>query len=231
MQAAARRLVPELMDDPGLDADAHRAALAGLARINRVSGAAPAVWAAVRPKLDRARATRLVDVACGGGDVLAGVLQRAAAEGYDVTGVACDISPVALDATAERAAGVGVGVELRRLDALRDPLPAGCDAAVCSLFLHHLDRPDAVRLLRCLGDTVPAMVVDDLVRSRAGWVAARVGTRVLSRSAVVHVDGPRSVAAAFTADELRAMAGEAGLSGAGVEPRWPFRIMLTWSRA
>ena len=39
---------PELMDDPGLDPAAHRLALAGLARLNRVSRSAAAVWPAVR---------------------------------------------------------------------------------------------------------------------------------------------------------------------------------------
>ena len=64
----------------------------------------------------------------------------------------------------------------------------------------------------------------------AGWLLAHVGTRLLSRSWVVHTDGPRSVAGAFTVAELRELAAEAGLVGAEVAWRWPFRMLLTWRR-
>jgi len=231
MSMAARHRLPELMDDPALEAAAHRAALAGLARINRISGAADAVWSALRPMLERGRPIRLLDVACGGGDVLAGVLRRAAADGYAARGVACDISPVALETAAERATAAGAAVETLQRDALNQPLPGDADAAFCSLFLHHLGRADVVRLLARLGEAAPVLVVDDLVRSPAAWVAAWAGTRVLSRSPIVHVDGPRSVRAAFTPAELRDMADDAGLRGAAVVGRWPFRMLLTWRRA
>ena len=36
--------------------------------------------------------------------------------------------------------------------------------------------------------------------------------KVLTRSPIVHVDGPRSVAAAFTVEEVRRLAGQAGLA-------------------
>jgi hypothetical protein len=59
---------------------------------------------------------------------------------------------------------------------------------------------------------------------------AYVGTRLLSASPIVHVDGPLSVAAAFTCVEAQELARRAGLEGATVARRWPFRFLLTWSR-
>jgi hypothetical protein len=59
---------------------------------------------------------------------------------------------------------------------------------------------------------------------------ACAGTRLLSRSPVVHVDGPRSVAAAFTPAEALDLAQRAGLTGATVVRRWPCRFLLTWRR-
>lgn len=53
---------------------------------------------------------------------------------------------------------------------------------------------------------------------------------VLSRSPVVHFDGPASVRAAYTPAELRALADQAGLAGATVRPVFPCRMLLTWSR-
>ena len=57
-----------------------------------------------------------------------------------------------------------------------------------------------------------------------------LGCRVLSRSPVVHVDGPRSARAAWTVTELRGLAERAGLAGASVERRLPCRMLLDWSR-
>jgi hypothetical protein len=61
-------------------------------------------------------------------------------------------------------------------------------------------------------------------------LAAQLGSRVLTTSHVVHVDGPRSVEGAFTRAEALALAERAGLNGARVSRRWPFRWLLTWRR-
>src|SRR5437762_3169037 len=71
----------------------------------------------------------------------------------------------------------------------------------------------------------------DLRRGLGGLVLAHVACRLLTRSDVVHVDGPRSVEAAFTIAEARALAERAGLTGAVVGRRWPFRFLLTWEKA
>src|SRR5262249_61298949 len=79
-------------------------------------------------------------------------------------------------------------------DVLREPLPAGYDAVVCSLFLHHLSAEQAVGLLRRMAAAAGRLVlVNDLARGRAGYLLAYLGTRLLTRSPGVHFDGPRSV--------------------------------------
>jgi hypothetical protein len=55
-------------------------------------------------------------------------------------------------------------------------------------------------------------------------------TRAFSRSRVFHHDGPVSVRAAYTPDELRALAQAAGLQGARVRRQAPWRMVLTWQR-
>ena len=75
-----------------------------------------------------------------------------------------------------------------------------------------------------------AVLINDLARSTAGLMLAHVATRLLTRSPVVHVDGPRSVEGAFTAEEARQLAERAGLHGSTVGRRWPFRYLLMWRR-
>jgi hypothetical protein len=114
-------------------------------------------------------------------------------------------------------------------DVLSDPLPDGFDAFTCSLFLHHLDEPDAITVLRKMREANPRLIlVNDLERSRFNHLAVWAASRLLTRSRVVHVDGPLSIRGAFTVAEMKAMADAAGLGGATVRARFPCRLVLEW---
>jgi hypothetical protein len=124
-------------------------------------------------------------------------------------------------------------------DALADPLPSGpdggCpdgyDVVLTSRFLHHLDDHDAEMLLALMARRARQLVlVNDLIRSPLGYGLAWAGTRLLSRSWIVHTDGPRSVQGAFQLAEVAAMAERAGLRGASLRRCWPERYLLSWSR-
>ncbi|HEY8505927.1 MAG TPA: methyltransferase domain-containing protein [Gemmataceae bacterium] len=229
-----RRREPEVMDHPGLDEARHRGALRGLGRINRVSGTAGSLWPHVRDlarRLRPPRPLRLLDVACGGGDVALGLWRRAERAGVPVEVAGCDLSPAALRFAREWAAAAGASASFFPLDVCRDPLPAGYDVLTCSLFLHHLGEEEAVALLRGMRESGAALVlVSDLRRGRLGYVLAWLGARLLSRSDVVHTDATLSVRAAFTPAEARELAGRAGLSGATLRPAWPQRFLLKWER-
>jgi hypothetical protein len=100
-----------------------------------------------------------------------------------------------------------------------------------SLFLHHLPDDVAVAVLRRMGEAAGRLVlVNDLARTRAGWLLAWAGCRLLTRSPVVHFDGPASVRSAFTVSEVKALADRAGLTGATVTTHWPYRFLLRWER-
>jgi hypothetical protein len=100
-----------------------------------------------------------------------------------------------------------------------------------ALFLHHQTEEQAVTLLRQMARISRHMVlVNDLVRGPAGYGLAWLGTRLLTRSPIVHFDGPRSVAGAFTCREALALAERAGLHGAQVAWRWPCRYLLSWRK-
>jgi SAM-dependent methyltransferase len=228
-----RNLQPEIMDQPGLPPARHEEALRGLARINWLSGSAGILWPNLRRLASekKGRAVRVLDIATGGGDVPIRLFHRArrAALPMEFTGV--DVSPTAIAFARERARLRNAAVEFHPLDALHEPLPTGFDVITSSLFLHHLEVPAATDLLRRMGEATQDMVlINDLVRSHPGYWLAWLGTRVLSRSDVVHVDGPRSVQAAFNMAEARDLATAAGLHGSAVSWRWPFRFLLQWRR-
>lgn len=219
-----RDLQPELMDDAELSAERHERALVALGRINRASAVCRQLWPLIRPLAP----ARVLDLGCGGGDVTRELARRARDEGVDLELHGVDMSARAVGHARMRAEAAGVEVTYDTLSVPDAPLPAGYDVIMCTLLLHHLDDEEAVRLLASMARAARRLViVADLARSRAGLVLAWAGTRLLTRSPVVHEDGVRSVRAAFTGREALELARRAGLPSPSVRRAWPCRWVLT----
>jgi 2-polyprenyl-3-methyl-5-hydroxy-6-metoxy-1,4-benzoquinol methylase len=223
------------MDDPALDAAAHDHALAGLARLNAWSRSHRLLWSGIarqaRAVNATGRALRVVDIATGSADAPVAMAARARREGLRIDWTLCDASSHALEVAAERAHAAGVVATTLEANAVAAPLPCEGDVVICSLFLHHCDPDDATRVLAHMAAAATRAVgVTDLDRTRQGLALAWIGSRALSRSPIVHFDALASVRAAFTRDELAAIARAAGLAEVSVRAAWPARWTLWWSR-
>lgn len=232
-----RHLQAEIMDRPGLDPGEHHAALDGIARINLISASSTILWPPIRnlcrerQRAGDSRPVRVLDIATGGGDVPSRLWRRARRKGLAVEMAGCDVSPLALEHARQTAARLKAEVSFFQLDVLSDSIPAGYDVLTSSLFLHHLTEDQAVIVLGKMREAAGSLVlVNDLARGWPGWLAARVGTRLLTRSPMVHFDGVVSVEGAFTPDEALALAHKAGWDGAVVKRKFPFRFLLSWRR-
>jgi 2-polyprenyl-3-methyl-5-hydroxy-6-metoxy-1,4-benzoquinol methylase len=222
----------ELMDDPRLDPADHRRALAGLARINRVSRPAAGLWRPIeRLAREQSRTLRVLDVATGSGDTPLGLWKRAARSGLRMEVVGCDISPTAVAAARERAKELAAPVTFFEHDVLKADLPTGFDVVTCSLFLHHLDEPDAILLLQRMDRAARRLaLVSDLDRSRMNYVLVWLASYFVGRTRVVRHDGPTSLRAAFTRAEALALADRAGLKGVTASSQFPARFLLPWGK-
>ncbi len=222
---------PELMDDPALKPEQHLHALLSLNRVNRFLGRYGRLYADVC-RLAGKGGPALLDLGCGG----AGFPSYAADQGNgrgareSVTMIALDRSAFALRQARQ---WHGPKVDVVCADARALPLADNCvDIVVSQLFCHHFFESYAALILKEAARVArKGVVFDDLSRSRLSLIVTWVITRLISRSHVFHVDGPRSVRAAFRAEELVGLAESAGLVGAKVVRRFPFRMVLTWEKA
>jgi SAM-dependent methyltransferase len=231
-----RHLVPEIMDDPNLPEADHELALKGLRRINRLSGTVDYLASAIlnvagkRPKSHWS----ILDIGCANGENLIALRQKLAKH-LSITAVGWDISPFAIDkarglAQTYRLSADQVRFEIVDAMNLSAQIPRS-DIVINSLFMHHFDETSVVSLLNHsakLADV--AVLADDLHRTRLGWLLAKLGCFVLSRSPVVHFDGPQSVRAAFTIEEITSLAHQAGLHEIKIAKHWPERYSLCWER-
>lgn len=222
---------PELMDDPQLDFHRHRRALNGLARLNWASQSASVLWPPMA-HLAKIKPLRVLDLASGGGDICLAIWRKAQRAGLPVEIDGCDISPNAVAIANQRCKKAGAKIGFIQCDLLRDSWPSGYDVVICSLFLHHLSETQVVEVLRQCRQTARHLVlISDLIRCSTGLLLARLASRLLTRSEIVRIDGPRSVRAALTRAEVAELAARAELNGATIHNCWPCRFLLKWQQA
>lgn len=232
-----RNLVPERMDDPQLDPVEHQRALAGLRRVNRLCATGRFVAQMIHECAERIahRPLEVLDLGCGSGDVTMDVLRRlnptvaCNLTGWDMSSIAvADANHQWSRHQAYLKRNHQLRFEQRNVFDLA-PAPPPFDIVYCCLFLHHFDNDAAQSVLQNMKAlSRHFVIVDDLRRTRLGWWLATLGCHLLSRSPVVHFDGPQSVRAAFTIDEAIQISARAGLTQGKMKTHWPQRFLHCW---
>ena len=206
----------ELLDGPLDDPSALAGNLRDLRRINRWLGGT----SLTAPAIDALAAHRdeltLLDVGTGGADIPLALLGRASRRSRRLSIVAIDHRPEVLAAAVRATPAVATthGLELHVGDGRALPYPdRSFDVAHASLLLHHLPAADSVGLLREMARVARlGVVINDLERSRLGWLGAWLLGHVLTANRYTRHDAPLSVSRAYRSDEMAAMLREAGLT-------------------
>lgn len=227
-----RVLEPEVMDQPDLDPSLHRQALSGLRRLNWWSRTAATLWAPIErlARQQQLRQLSVLDLACGGGDVTVAVADWGRKSGLNVQVEGWDISHTAIAYAQDRLPPEARStVRFQQRDVFTETPVGKFDVVYSTLFLHHLTEERAVVLMRWMARAARRLVlVDDLYRSRAGYLLAQTACRLLSRSPVVHTDGPLSVRAAYRTNEALDLAARAGWERVAFRRHWPQRFLLAY---
>ena len=226
----ARRNDPEWMDREGNTAEDLEPTLRDLRNVNRLLGGRAALLRALRPRIMATPAgstVRILDVGTGDGDLPRVIVAAARRVGRRAEVVAIDRDPVVASLARTRCAGMD-GIHVVRCDALRLPFAdRAFDLVTASLFLHHFEDRDAVRVLRELRRVArDVVVVNDLRRHRVAWAFIWLLGKARLVSRMSANDGPLSVLKGFTAAELLAIGRAAGGESPSVRRLWPYRLLL-----
>ena len=146
-----------------------RDCLRGLEKANRwLLGYRPTLtWLERLPRSLR-EPMHIVDMGCGGGDLLRQIARWARRRGIAVQLTGIDLNPNAARAAAESTAERGVGITWVTADARVYRPEKPMDIVVSSLLAHHLEDEEIVALLRRMEATVQlGWFVNDL--ERAEW--------------------------------------------------------------
>jgi ubiquinone/menaquinone biosynthesis C-methylase UbiE len=206
----------ELLDGPLDDVAALAGNLRDLRRINRWLGGVQLSAAGIEALAAHRLDVTMLDVGTGGADIPMALLQTADRRGRRLAVVGIDSRSEIV--AAARAAAEAASVDLTRLqivvgDGRSIPFPdRSYDVAHASLMLHHLEPEDALELLREMGRVARlGIVVNDLERSRLGWLGAWLIGHLMTGNRYTRRDAPLSVRRAYRHDEAAELIRAAGL--------------------
>lgn len=218
----------ELLDLEGHDPAELKANLADIRKANRLGGGTAVVLRHLPGlvcRVPRGQPVEVLDLATGSADIPRAILDWSARNSRPLRLTVSDHSPAILEAARKTLAG-SPGVAFALHDARAVPLPDGAfDVVLCSLTLHHFAPPDAVRLLREMDRLARVgFILNDLRRCMAGYLAAWLASRLVTRNRLTRHDAPLSVRRAYTPRELRAMLAEAGVADVTITTHPLFRL-------
>ena len=208
MDFSARSRLPELMDEPGLDAATYQRCLADLAFLNRLT-------LTHRPVLRwLAKATRqlppggrfsVLDVAYGQGDLLRAIAAWAEQRHLKAELSGIDLNP--RSALAARAATpANFKIEYITGDVFEYWPAQKPDFIVSSQFTHHLDDVDIIRLLQLFEkNAVLGWYITDLHRHPVAYYGFPLLAILLRWHRIVRHDGMVSIARGFRGSEWHSL--------------------------
>lgn len=230
-----RRMEIERMDDPMTPKADLLRALSDLRWVNQWLGGTQNLVAGVERLLRNAeeipQPLSVLDLGTGSADIPRALVRWGRRQGLTFHVTAVDMHPTAVTEARRLCKGFPE-IQVVQADALACPMPdAYYDVVVSSLFLHHLDSDEAVRLLREMARLSRiGFVINDLERHPLAYAAIRALGVVLGKGPVFRNDAPLSVLRAFTAGETRQLAASAGLHNVQVSRQFPYRLRLAWQK-
>jgi 2-polyprenyl-3-methyl-5-hydroxy-6-metoxy-1,4-benzoquinol methylase len=215
----------ELMDDPECDPELLRATLRRFETINRLVSRWGSVYrTSIGPYLAGLdRPARVLDLGCGGGDVITHVARRAERDRLEVEWVGVDPDPRAIEVALARQAPASV--RFVRTDS-SELLSAGerFDLVLSNHVLHHLEADELERFATESRALCTGIVLHgDIERGRLAYGLYAVGVTPFAPGTFLRTDGLRSIRRSYLQRELASVLG----SPWRVDKPGRFRLLAT----
>ncbi len=228
----ARSVESEWLDELSLQGKDLEQSLQQLAYINRFLGAHRAILAGLqvlrrRQRFPPGQTIRIVDLGCGGGDLLCRIAKWGRKQGLSLVLIGIDGNPNSL-AYARKKAAAYPEISFSCQDLLQNPaLPAQTDLIVSSHFLYHYaDEALGPLLQSWLIQAKIGFLTTDLIRHPLAYMLFKLMNLILPTHPMVRHDGLLAIRRAFRLSELRAILTQISASEISLKPFWAFRFQL-----
>jgi ubiquinone/menaquinone biosynthesis C-methylase UbiE len=219
----------EYLDTGDYTAAEYEGCIGELQFVNRWMGDAHSLKSTLFREIERENLQRfsMLDVGAGSGELLRVSASWARETGRTISAVGLELNERSASSILEESRDFPQIASVRG-DALRLPFAeAQFDYVISSLFTHHFVEQQIVQILREMNRVARRRIfVIDLHRHpMAYFLYTTLGKLVLKNRLIRH-DGALSILRSFKAEELLALAKQAGLRRVGVTRHFPYRLVL-----
>ncbi len=221
---ASRAIAEELMDADDLDPATYADVLRDLAQVNSVTMARRPTLGFLARAMGGMTRFRLLDVGFGDGDMLRSIARWATRRGLEAQLIGVDLNPRSqAAATARTPADLGIDY---RIGDYADQ-PEAFDFVISSLVAHHMTHDQLVGFLRFMdARATKGWFINDLHRHGFAYAGYPLLATLFGWHRIVKADGRLSIARSYRPHEWPAILAEAGIDGAQVVRRFPFRLCV-----
>jgi ubiquinone/menaquinone biosynthesis C-methylase UbiE len=228
-QFAQRSREKEIMDDLDCSGPVLEQTLRELKTINRLLGGNGVTNRGLSQVVQRFPQDHysLVDLGCGGGDMIAVMQAWASKKHIPIQFIGVDANGNTIALAKERQAALSE-VHWQVANVFDSTfLEEQVDIATCTLFTHHFTDEELVQLFQGLKRKVRlAIVINDLHRHPIAYYSIKWLTRWFSKSPMVQNDAALSVLRSFKRRDWKLIFEEAGLGKVEIHWRWAFRWQI-----
>lgn len=215
----------EIMDDFSIQGPILTDALDKLATINKLLGGNRVTLNGLKIVLKnhpKSQPITIVDLGCGGGDILREISNYGKRKGYNFKLIGIDANKHATDYAQSLSTDFD-NIQYLNMDVFSERFTdLNYDLVITTLFLHHFKEEQLVSLLSHILDTASlGLVVNDLHRHRLAYYLFKLITLPVSNKMIIE-DGLTSVLRGFKRKELLALSDRLNRS-CQIEWKWAFR--------
>jgi cyclopropane fatty-acyl-phospholipid synthase-like methyltransferase len=175
----------------------------------------------------------VLDIGCGGGDMLRKIWKWAKERSLKVELVGIDLNPWSKE-SAEQVTPKEAPIRFETANLFSLDPGRRADFIVSSLFTHHLTDSELVRFIQWMDrHATRGWFINDLHRHRLPYFFIKYAVRLLFSNRMIRHDAPVSVARGFTASEWRQLLRQAGIPEERTSIEWffPFRYGVACRKA
>ncbi|CAN5381850.1 class I SAM-dependent methyltransferase [soil metagenome] len=222
-----RSQLPEKMDEADVPFREIHQALNELETINRLLGGYHVILNALDQLQWSKKPVTIMDLGCGGGDMLRAIAKWAAKKGRNVNLIGVDRNQVMINFASGKSTSFS-NIRFVCADVFDDVLlNENADVVMSSLFCHHFDDPDLIVLMQRMNLLASkAVIVNDIHRHWLAYYLIKFLSWAFSKTYLVKYDAPLSVARSLTRSEWESILLKAKLSGFMLRWMWAWRWQL-----
>lgn len=218
----------EIMDDFSIEGEVLYDALDKLATINRWLGGIGVTIDGLKILLEnqsKDQSLVIIDLGCGGGDILRSIANLGKKEGYNFHLIGIDANKSTLAYATKLSSGFD-NIEFKNIDVFLDEFKGlEYDIAITTLFLHHFEEAQLLRLMEhLLKKAKLGIIVNDLHRHRLAYYLFKLISVPIKNKMIVQ-DGLTSILRGFKRKELEKISHQLN---AEFQLKWKWAFRYQW---